>query len=267
LRRLTWFADTGLVRTALLDPPTAVPQPGVVGVLDDGSVLVTSGAFMLSATGQPRIERDTLPVVRFLRDGRLSNRLGVIPGMEFEVRANAANPGGALARSPREFGVAGGLAVAKNRLVVADNDAGIVALYDSAGRRLRAFQWPFVSRAVTAQDLKALRRQRLASIADARVRERIESDLEEHAHPRARAPAFDPRLLADANGDVWIGSYVMPADTSQHWWEVSLDGHMLGVVEVPVAFMPTDVNGHSMVGVWRDADGVETVREYELVVQ
>ena len=267
LRRLTWIADTGIIRTAQLDPPTAVPQPSAVGVLADGSVLVTNGAFALSASGEPRVERDTLPVVRYLPDGRLGNRVGVFPGVEFGVRDNASNPGGPLTRSPREFGVASGLAVVGDRLVVADNGTGNITLYDGDGNRVRTLRFGDGARSVTAADIQALRAERLEFINDASRRGRVASDLAEHAHPRRIAPAFDPRLFVDAGGNLWIGSYQMPADTSQSWRQVSLDGRQIGEIEVPSAFTPTDVNGRSMVGVWQDTDGVQTVREYELLVR
>jgi hypothetical protein len=264
LRRLTWLADTGIIRTAPLDPPTAVPQPSAIGVRSDGSVLVTNGAFALSASGEPRVERDTLPVVRYLPDGRLGDRVGVVPGVEFEVRDNASNPGGPLRRSPREFGVASGLAVVGDRLVVADNGTGNIALYDGDGNRLRIPRFGDGPRSVTAADVKLLRAQRLDAISDSSRRNRIATVLAEQAHPRTVAPAFDSRLFVDAGGKLWIGSYRMPTDTTQLWRQVSLDGRLLGAVDVPASFMPTDVNGRYMIGIWQDSDGVQTVREYEL---
>ncbi|HEX6990733.1 MAG TPA: hypothetical protein VF151_02560, partial [Gemmatimonadales bacterium] len=159
---------------------------------------------------------------------------------------------------------ASGLAVVGDRLVVADNGTGNIALYDGDGNRLRILRFGDGPRSVTAADIQALRAERLEFISDASRRGRIASDLAEHAHPRRIAPAFDPRLFVDAGGNLWIGSYQMPADTSQSWRQLSLDGRQIGEVEVPSAFTPTDVNGRSMVGVWQDTDGVQTVREYEL---
>jgi hypothetical protein len=264
LRRLTWLADTGIIRTAQLDPPTAVPQPRAVGVLSDGSVLVTNGAFALSASGEPRVERDTLPVVRYGPDGQLGNRVGVFPGVEFEVRANASNPDGPLTRSPREFGEASGLAVVGDQLVVADNGTGNITAFAGDGRRLRTWRLGNEPRQVTAAHIDALRAQRLESVTDASRRSRIASDLAERAHPRQVAPAFDPRLFVDADGNLWIGSYQMPTDISQRWRQVALDGRLIGEVEVPAAFTPTDVNGRFMIGIWQDSDGVQTVRQYEM---
>jgi hypothetical protein len=63
---------------------------------------------------------------------------------------------------------------------------------------------------------------------------------------------------------LWLGSYILPADTLQHWWCITVDGELVADVDVNAAFRPTDVVGDAMLGVWTADNGEETVRQYHL---
>ncbi|NIY09436.1 MAG: hypothetical protein GWN02_14640 [Gemmatimonadetes bacterium] len=56
-----------------------------------------------------------------------------------------------------------------------------------------------------------------------------------------------------------------PGDTARVWTVFDPDGRWLGDVVVPTELRVTDVGEDYVLGVWRDADGVQTIRSFELV--
>ncbi|MGH9204638.1 MAG: hypothetical protein ACRD2A_25700, partial [Vicinamibacterales bacterium] len=78
-------------------------------------------------------------------------------------------------------------------------------------------------------------------------------------------PALDERVVDDAERRIWLGSYKRPGDKQQDWWIFTVEGAMVGRVTVPAALTVMDAGTDYVLGVWRDEDGVQTVRLYRLV--
>ena len=70
--------------------------------------------------------------------------------------------------------------------------------------------------------------------------------------------------MVDADERIWLGSFKRPGDREQTWWIFGVDGAMLGRVTVPASLTIMDAGSDYLLGVWRDADGMQTVRLYQL---
>lgn len=76
----------------------------------------------------------------------------------------------------------------------------------------------------------------------------------------AVVPGYD-RVLVSLDGHVWAQVYESDA-AAAHDWDVFDEGAFVGRVHVWSGFHPMTVTQHGLVGVWRDALGVEHVRAY-----
>lgn len=264
LHRLTRITDGKVSSSVNLEVSQWAPQPAVVGVLPGGAIIVTSYASPLHARGVPRLERDTMPLVRYSANGQQGRLLRTYLGAEFVVKAPPGRSDGPLDRAPREFGISSDIATSGDRIIIADNEHFVIAVYDDMGVLLRRFQLPVTGRPVSDSALKALRTQRVAYVTSASERKRKLSRITTGARPRDTMPLFEPRVVTDAMGRLWLGSYILPADTLQHWWCITVDGELVADVDVNAAFRPTDVVGDAMLGVWTADNGEETVRQYHL---
>ena len=78
-------------------------------------------------------------------------------------------------------------------------------------------------------------------------------------------PALDRRALITPADQIWVAAFQWP-DTEPFTWSVfSPDGVLLSIVRTPAGLEVTDAGDGWVLGVWRDALGIEQVRKYELV--
>ena len=80
-----------------------------------------------------------------------------------------------------------------------------------------------------------------------------------------RFPAHDGEMIVDPDDNLWVGHVLTPEDRDRRWSVFGPDGRWLGVVTVPTALRITDVGSGRVVGVWRDSDGTQTIRRFELI--
>lgn len=80
-----------------------------------------------------------------------------------------------------------------------------------------------------------------------------------------RFPAHDGEMLVDPDDNLWVGHVLTPEDRDRRWSVFRSDGRWLGEVAVPRALRITDVGSDRVVGVWRDPDGTQTIRRFELI--
>jgi hypothetical protein len=84
-------------------------------------------------------------------------------------------------------------------------------------------------------------------------------------------PAYS-KLLVDPNGNVWIEEYryfrpdAVSSDPPPSWWSVfSREGEWLTRVLVPGRLLVSRIYDDVIFGIWKDADGVGTVRGHRLI--
>ncbi len=78
-------------------------------------------------------------------------------------------------------------------------------------------------------------------------------------------PAHDGELLIDPGDNLWVGHLVTPEDTDRVWSVFRPDGRWLGEVHVPGPLRITDIGDDYVVGIWRDADGTQTIRRFAVL--
>jgi hypothetical protein len=241
------------------------PEMMLIGIDADGSPVVTKGgAIQLADSGPARITREAFPVVRYTRDGSPRRLIGRFPGHELEVSVIREGPAtGGFVKGPRLFGTGAAFAVVNGHLIVVDNESFQFDVVDTTGRLVRRVIRASAPRPVTSSHKAQWIEARMEAIRDSARREMLRRDYEASSHAPV-FPALEARLVIDAQQRVWLGEYVRPGDREQHWWMFTVDGRMVGHVAVPASLTVTDAGTDYVLGVWRDEDGVQTVRLYRL---
>jgi hypothetical protein len=80
-----------------------------------------------------------------------------------------------------------------------------------------------------------------------------------------RWPAHEPTMLVDGNDHLWVLHLAGARGEDRTWSVFGPDGVWLGEVTTPARLRVTAVGHDRLIGVWRDAGDVQTVRVYELV--
>jgi hypothetical protein len=264
--RYSVFSDSGFLRQVRLQasPDVRFVEITPLGVLASGTIVVTGGRSLgLAAQGPPRLLRPVSPVVAYGADGTPGRVIGRYPGMEIEVSMVRNGPAaGTFANGPRLFGRGSALGMTQERIIVIDTEWFRFDVIDTTGRLIRRVRREVDGQPVRASHLAAYVRERVDA-ARPQFRESLRKDLESQAHAPV-FPALDARLVIDTTGRVWLGEYHRPGDQEQAWWIFTVDGRMVGRVNVPVRLTITDAGADWVLGTWRDEDGVQTIRLYDL---
>lgn len=131
----------------------------------------------------------------------------------------------------------------------------------SDGRLLRRFGRAFESRRIDRDFIRAYTQQRLAA-AGSRARD-VKAELERAIFADA-FPAHDAPMIVDPAGYLWVLDYPGGAEPDRAWSVFDPAGRWMGEVHVPKDLRLTDVGLDYVLGVWRDADGVQTIRVFDL---
>jgi hypothetical protein len=265
--RYSIFTDSGFVRQAVLQKTEHLFQieTSMIGLLADGSPVVTAGSSIsLGDPGPARTERQVFPVVRYHPDGRPDRLLGRYPGFEIQVSPIREGPRtGAFSRGLRLFGTTSSFGIAGVHLIVADNSQFQFEVTDPTGQLVRRVRRAVPRQSVLPSHLSAYADELVRGIADAVQRTRRKQ--QHMSRPHAPVfPAMDPWIVVDADQRIWLGAFKRPGDREQTWWIFGVDGAMLGRVTVPTSLTIMDAGSDYLLGVWRDADGVQTIRVYTL---
>lgn len=266
--RFAVFSDSGFVRQVVLQISEYMytAEMSLLGVLRDGRVLVTSGgSIALSDRGPARTERAVFPVVSYTRDGRPIRLVGRYPGFEIEVSVIREGPlTGGFQRGPRLFGATSSFGLSQDQVVVLDNATFQFDVVDTTGRLIRRVRRQHVPEAVRPAHMAAYAEDRVSALNDPARRASLRGTFERAAHAPV-FPALEARIVVDAQQRIWLGAYRRPGDREQTWWVFGIDGTLYGQVTVPTALTVMDAGSDYVLGVWRDADGVQTIRQYRLV--
>jgi hypothetical protein len=76
-------------------------------------------------------------------------------------------------------------------------------------------------------------------------------------------PAYG-RLLVDLTDNLWVQDYPVPGEKIRTWTVYTSTGNKLAVVALPAAFQLLEADKDFVFGIWRDDDGVQSVRQYSL---
>lgn len=258
LRRFSFFSSEGeFLRASTFDwSPTGFPRP--VGVLDDGSLLVSINGVIAQGATKEGLVRHPATYLRATFDGEVLDTVATVPGSEQYVAASA----GGLAVTPPLFGRYPVQALRGDRIAVASNDAYEVSVYSAAGALERVIRRAREPRPITDADWDGLMRRNLEGM-DSEWRGDVQATYRKMTRPPAM-PFFSSALFDDA-GNLWLESFRAPSDARAEWTVFDRGGRMLGTVAFPDGFRPTHIGGDFVLGVAKDDLDVEYVREYGLL--
>ena len=271
---LLWFGrDTLMVhdittkRITLLSPAGALLEtiglqgifgPGLLGRFDDGSFAYSVGS-LYRPRAQTGRRRDPAYLVRASRDGAELDTLGSFPGWESFVESDAQS----VMATSAPFGRRTSFAVADGRVFVADNAEYRVRVYADGRRLERIIERAHEPVALTpARIEREKKRQRALGSTSPQWLELLER-MYQRDQPPATLPAYGD-IAVDADGWLWVRAYLSAEDGSVGWDVFDATGRLRCALTLQSALFVREIGHDFLLGVLKDADGVEQVRLYGL---
>ncbi len=260
-RRMSVFSDRRFVRSFGVRIPEPWGPIAVGGLLADGS-WVAIAAPLPGGDGREGIRRPEVPAWILSSDGEVVAELGMFPSAAVDLQAGAT--AGSVIRRVIPFGPRTIVGAAGSWIAVADNARYEVAIHGSEGALERLVRIPGEAERVGARDLEAELERRLEVAPPIEeIRDGIRVLFEATPAPE-RMPFFDA-LLVDPAGYVWARRAGSTAVAGGVRWDViGTHGEWLGTLGVPGELKITQVGARSVLGVWTDEQGTESVRAFPL---
>jgi hypothetical protein len=253
LQRVSLVTAPGtLIRTAALRPrlPSGVP----VGTLPDGSLLMAQmwGSGDPAAPLVPGVTREAAAYVRYDDEGILVDTVGLFPGREVLLSLEDGRP--VMGVVP--FGRTASHAVLPEGFVVGDQEAYELGVFSADGVLERIVRWTGPSLDLEESAVDEWRALQVSSAPPDR-RAEVRARLADVPVPDTR-PAYRD-LVVDEEGELWVGAYAHPSEGARRWDVFGSSGQWLASVRMPSGFTPRQVGSDWILGVARDALGVERV--------
>jgi hypothetical protein len=152
--------------------------------------------------------------------------------------------------------------VLDSRIGFADADAATITWFTGAGATPHRIELPMPRRPLSEVEVERLRAEALGGITNERTRPVVEARFAREAVP-AELPAFRA-LLPDADDAVWLEEWRFEESAPASYAVIDVDGKWLATVAMPPGFTPTTIGPDWVLGIHRDADGVQRVMRYGL---
>lgn len=193
------------------------------------------------------IVRDEFELVRVSPDGGTAAKIGRFAGAEWLIYDHTAS----FRSTQLPMGRQGHVAVSEDHIVYGSSDSTKLAVYDTAGRRVRTVELPVAERKLTPREV----RSELEGIEDGAERAALKRYFDANSASR-EAPAFSD-LRADRSGRLWVRTTNPASPGVAHWIVVKVAGGAVGSVALPADALLLDIPSPSAVLVREvDADGV-----------
>jgi hypothetical protein len=263
LRRLTVLGPTGaLVRVASLDIGDHVGMefPSLEGVLHDGTLLM-AGRIMDTGEMEEGPVRAAMPVYHVAPDGRLLDSLHTFHGWEATVimRRTADFVGPAITARP--FARSTSIAPVGSGFAAGTPIAFEYEVFDSHGAPTMSVRLDRRPPALTDSDIEAYRASIQDRLPDEAGQRALRQQAEDWVYPET-LPAYGAGLIGDPAGNLWVPSFTFGPDPPSRWSVFDPAGRYLGDVDVPPRVDVLDIGEDRLLGLWRDALGVEQVHVY-----
>jgi len=263
LRRLTVLGPTGsLVRVASLEIGNHVGMefPSLEGVLHDGTLLM-AGRIMDTGEMEEGPVRAAMPVYRVAPDGRLLDSLRTFHGWEATVimRRTADVVGPAITARP--FGRSTSITPLGSGFAAGTPIAFEYEVFDARGAPTTIVRLERRPRALTDSDIEAYRASIQDRLPDEAGQRALRQQAEDWVYPET-LPAYGAGLMGDPAGNLWVPSFTLGPDPPSRWSVFDPAGRYLGDVDVPARVDVLDIGEDRLLGLWRDALGVEQVHVY-----
>jgi hypothetical protein len=244
--------DGTYARTVLSPSGPSTFGSQYLGTFADNTVMVKKADDNPTAEGDVRREYGTL--LRFALGDTLSSVVARAPGVTSRADGKV-----------QAWSAQGHQAVADTTVFVGRGDLFEIREYNFSGRLQRIIRLIRKPRAPTVVEIETWKEVALASPAanTPAVRKRFEETVFPEALP------FHWFIIADAVGNLWVQELRIRPTTNDlstgNTWEVfDSSGVHLGQVVVPEGLRIFEIGADYILSRWRDADGVEHVREYIL---
>lgn len=231
-------------------------------IFSDGALLL-AGRTGASSSDRGGVRRDPVPLRRAGWDGTIGQQLAVVPGSENIVVTGA----GFVTVFERPFGHRTHTIAAGSELLVSTGDFDGVMLFDSLGTLTAIWRLDRARRAVPPSDVEAVSARQTDQLNQLppEYAEPIHEIVKDLGFPTV-LPPFDA-ILRDATGATWLRNDVGPVlrdSIPRSWTVLDPEGRWLGEVTMPLRVEVQQITADRVLGVWRDADGVEHLRLYRL---
>lgn len=252
--RLSVFDSTGALARTRNPPPTDEVPPQALGVFPDGTLLARVPRVYMARDLEPgTVLSDSASLLRIDLVTSVRDTLVQVGGMRWLWTGRS--------QIPVPFVANPAFALEGERLHVAAGPGFRVRTFEVGGlREIRGVDRPEIE--VGPDHVERYERFVRAAVRDSVLAAEYLSALASRERPD-RLPAWN-RLVVGADGDQWLQRY-SPDPLEARTWDVFEPGGVwLGQVEAPAGFLLHAVVAGRLVGVWRDALGVEHVRAYGL---
>ncbi len=266
-RRLTMFGASSRARTASLDGAEgAITAP--LARFADGTLLVAAGDPTFPFPGaEGSVRRDSVLLLRSAPDGAAIDTIARVAWTESFGVAIGEGDRRFLAPMPRPFGPRASAVIAGEEIVVGEGVRNELAVFGGDGALRRIIRREREPLPVTPDAIAAFKEARRRASAvrglQAEVDAALVAALDSAPWP-ARLPAYD-RVLADADGNVWVLDFSVRADQPGRWNVFTAEGRGRGTVATPARFRVEQIGSEWVLGAWRAQDGAEEVRMYPIV--
>lgn len=262
-QRLTYFDLSGeRIGTTSFEPTGDPIHPlrmyAVGGAVEAGFAMLVR-AFPADMRPEPVTYRDTLPTLRYSRDGALVDTIGEFAGMDTHSTPRRSGSVTFARYSSAE--------VHQGLLYMTDGGTYEVRVYEPGEGLVRILRALVEPRPVTDELLAGYRATIAELVQDAEERRRAVASFDERmaTWPRRETLPWISGIVVDSHDHVWVGEYQPRFDRSPPTWGVfDAEGLWLGRVEMPAGFTPTEIGPDYVVGITRDEFGVEYVRRHRL---
>lgn len=251
-----YVVGSGHLSTRTLSPVLGA-QLGEVHRLPGGRLAIVTYVSPINRGGArgPGIYRYDAPLLVVDPDG-VVDTVGTFPSIELMMFDLGVGPAPFMKRTHVD--------VYDDRLIVGTANTAAVRLLDATGALREVLRFDLGDLTVTEDD-RAWYVHQLGSMASTpEERRQLDAFAQDILYPETRA-AYS-RLLVDPAGAIWLrtGRYFGPAPSDPQWTILGHDGAWLGTLRLPERFVLMEVGSDYLLGTWRDALGVESVRLYGL---
>lgn len=254
--------DGSFLSRVLVRPPNAPRGVLIRSVGRTGELLVSPGGVVPTVPPpEGTVRRDSIEIGVLAHPEAAVRWLGWFPNIPWLSYELAAGPvRRTMAAHP--LGPSIVLGVDGGQLWIGDSGTGRLLRVGVDGALGDAIHAPFAPRGFDERALQVSRDRELAEAPNADARSRIESAYAQSVRP-ATVPRFT-KLLAGPGNELWIHGFVEDARSPRPVIVLGSAGAPVARVELPGGLTVWEVGRDYVVGVSRDADGVETVVVHRL---
>lgn len=148
-------------------------------------------------------------------------------------------------------------------LFYAYGDRCEVRLFTLSGEPNRIRRYPCARDPIASEDLDEFVELTTSRIEDLGERRQVVARIAEMP-VQSRFPAF-AELVADENGNAWLGAHLVGAGGDREWTVIDRSGQLLGSLRLPGDLMIHEIGEDYVLGVARDDLDIERVVMYNIV--